>query len=315
MRFLLGALREYNSGRSSDGIPLNDFLLSRGFLAVANDMRVLLGPYWPIEIVDSIGPWFKIIYTADAAQASGAFGLSVKVSDLLRWQATETGDTERGQYLSDLAVRFDEKTEPRPTIEDPEPARRQLCAEYLALVRLMAADVSAWSGSSLSLVDFCARKAMQNVEWGTGLMPPNIPFPFDFLPPDRKRDKDGYGGIIMTPHWILRNALLRADYLTDQERDEIEIALSFYPDPTLRLEIVTEEHGPVEFDLQVMREMLPGDFECLVGSAGLDHIAVQGRFSADPDELPFQVYRSRTIRDEDNLPTYYVVSDHVIYHC
>ncbi|MEQ8600152.1 MAG: hypothetical protein RLP98_09515 [Devosia sp.] len=297
--------------RAEDETPLKEFIRQHSTDRLEQHMRIFIGPYWPIEILDSMSRWLTVVFPVDALRASGAFGTAVKVSDALRWLAEE--DVRRADYLVHLAGALDAQPSPRPAITDPTDDRNQLLLDYMSLTRQMIASLPSWSDNTLHTVKYCARAAAQGAEWGTTMMPLTIPFPSDLLPAGQKLTKDGYDGMILRTDWLLRNAVKRANYLSDDERKQIMASLMFYPSPNLTFSLSVSGNETDVGPLSVVRNCSVDDVADVLGSVHLDHLEETGRFSQDPEEFPFRVYRSSSPRDDDE-PEFYLVSDQVIYH-
>jgi hypothetical protein len=293
-----------------DRVSLGEFVRAKELNRVREDIRIFIGPYWPFEIVDSMSRWIQIVYPVDASHLSGAFGTSIRVSDVLRWLA-EDGDP-RAEYLSGLADRLDANPAPRPTVSNPEPDRENLALEYSHMLRLMTKESDVWSLRTLSDVEFFARKALEAVAWGEASMPPLIPFPLDHLPSRCKLTRDGYDGRILSAGWLLRRAIQRADYISDRERHQLKLASHFYPDPqsavAVRLENRTYEIG----SFKVSREHSANDLGDLLGSIHLDHFGGSNKFSPDVGEFPFRLHRpANPLPGEEEH--FYLVSELITY--
>jgi len=317
LRFLVG-LMEYNEnidcGRVRDELPLSEFIRENSTDRVARHMRIFIGPYWPVEIVDSMDRWLQITFTADAAKACGAYGVALKVSDVLRWLAEESQSEARRDYLERLASALDADPSPRPAIENPVPDRERLLIDYLSLTREMTANLSSWTTRTLQEVSYCARAAGRAVEWGTAMMPLTIPFPADLLPPGHKLTRDGYGGEVLQTDWLLREAVGRASYLGDVEREQLKTALKFYPSPRLCFDVCADGIDVDEIGgFTVVRDLPIHNVGDLLGSVNVDLLAEEAKFSSDSEEFPYRLYRVDATWAADE-PHFYLVSDLAIYH-
>ena len=304
-------LNEHAPRGSDDRISLREFLLTNGLNRVLDDLRVFVGPYWPVNILDAMDRWIQVIYPVDASYLTGSFGIAIRVSDVLRWLA-EDGDS-RAEYRLKLAEALDADPAPRPVVANPELDRQSLVLEYKELLRLMTKDPTGWSSQTVGTVISCSLWALEGAAWGKVSMPSLIPFPVDYLPLGCKLTKDGYGGEILSDvNWLLRKTIQRAGYITDRERHQLKLASLFYPDLRSEVEIRLGTSVLKVGSLDVSREHSADDIGSLVGSVYLDHPGGANKFSPDVGEFPFRLHHPSNPDPEDD-EHFYLVSELVTY--
>ncbi|MHA6731254.1 hypothetical protein [Devosia sp. A369] len=258
--------------------------------------------------------WESITFPKRAAKEAGLFGVFIRSSDLLRWSA-EGGGRNASYYVA-LADALDAAPTARPVVEDPSRRHLQLLEACLELMDICEDDKHYIPvNGQLELIRVTA-DALRKVEQGHEEIYLGVDYPSDMLPQPNEPGITS-SALVGLAGSALNCAMERAQYISASEKVQIEMALSYYPDAEVEVEVNVPGGGGYTFcDLQLLdgpvphHIMLPAD-----GAVHLDHYGDRSRFSPAVGEFEFTVHRRAADIDvEEEYPGLcFLVSDRLTY--
>lgn len=265
----------------------------------------------------SMPRWLPIVFPKRAAEQTGRFGTSVLIADLLSW-TREGRDYEKASYSHSLAEALREAPTPRPSIEDPSGSHRLRLADLLKVMEDCEANPQVYDPNEKLAIYAHSRDALDIVEFGERFVYAGFDYPLDYLPP---ADDDGLiaKGFMTDVGWVLRKLMDHADYVDGLERQHIRIALDYFPDPDIDIEVELSGETFVATEPQVLEAfhkplphhlMLPAE-----GSIRLDHYGEASAFSHAVDAYEFTMHRPAAHLDIENEyeGLVFLRSDRLIY--
>lgn len=295
----------------SGGLSLSKFL-QRLHEPALDPIRETLSLY-PRQkrVLARMDRWLVIEYPKRLADLTGSFGTSIRTSDALRLAAEV--QTEQSPYYTRVADRLDLTPALRPVVSDPMAAYRRTLDSWICLADLMGVHAAELSRDALLQAHSSASFHLSELaRGGSAFVFTEIDYPCDLLPTENKEGRVSQG-LAMNTGQLMRYLYERADYVSADEREELKLALQFYPDPELELEIRTERGESLLICSPYLLDSGPNPAEIgpAVGSVKLDHYGLRSQYSANPGEFEFRLHLPREGDEDDE--TCILVSDIVAY--
>jgi hypothetical protein len=229
-----GSLTTYGGSYVPEEILLRKIELSEGAKGASREMTQVSGPNQSVTLA-SMPRWLVIPFPRRAAEETGIFGTSVLIEDVLTW--TYGGrDDEKADYALALANALRSSPEPRPHVDDPSWHHRQRLAALIRIIDACETDATAFSSDEKLSVCMHLRDALDTVENGERSTNTGFSYPIDMMP---MANSDGIVSREMgfEAGWALRRMMDHADYVDEDERRRIRMALDYFPDRHIDIEV------------------------------------------------------------------------------